>query len=56
MRITLKSLPYFVIFTTLNVSSKLPINCIGPSAMGLKNKFLLSLYAAIHPVLLHTAI
>ena len=32
------------------------LNLIGPSAKGLKNRFLDSLYIAIEPVLLQTAI
>ena len=40
----------------LILSSNKPSNLIGPSAIGLKKRFLLSLYIEIVPVLLQTAI
>ena len=43
-------------FSIFKLSSIVPENLIGPSAIGLKNKFLLSLKIAIVPVKLQTAI
>ena len=49
-------LPNLVIGTIFKSPSRFPTNLTGPSTIGLRNKFLLSLYTAIVPLLLHIAI
>ena len=53
---TLNDLPNLETLSIFILSSRVPTNLIGPSDCGLKNKLLLSLYIAVVPVLLHTAI